>query len=52
MIWGYGSLIICFVLLLKYVSRKLKWQKLNKVLRKAHIPCAIVVGIIIIYRVM
>ena len=52
MIWGYGSLIICFVLLLKYVSRRLKWQKLNKLLRRGHIPCTIVVGIVIIIHLL
>lgn len=52
MIWGYVSLIICIILLLKYVSRKKRWEKLNRMLRKAHIPCAIVVGIVMILHLL
>ena len=40
------------ILLLKYVARKKKWQKLNQLLRKAHIPCAIVIGIVIILHLL
>ena len=48
MIFGIIAVVICILLFLKIVSRKLKWHTADKVLRKIHIPCGLVVVVMIV----
>ena len=46
MIWGYLSLLLCMVLLIKYLARRLKLTTANKLLKKWHIHCGVMVLVI------
>lgn len=43
MILGIIAAILCIFLVLKFASRKLKWNTMNQILKKGHIPCGIAV---------
>lgn len=48
MIWGIIATIICILLVFKIVSRKLKWYKIDKIMRKIHISCGVLIMIVIL----
>lgn len=50
MIWGIIATIICILLVLKIVSRKLEWHKIDKIMRKIHILCGILALMIILFH--
>jgi uncharacterized protein with FMN-binding domain len=48
MIWGIIAIILCIFLSMKIVSRKMKWTKVDKMIRRIHIPCGVLVLVVIL----
>ena len=50
MIYGIALALVCFLMGLKYLCKKKKWEVANRILRKMHIPVGILIlGILIIH---